>query len=49
MLFGIVLCIGTIFALDKTNIPDIYVYLVMVVSLCLMVFLTCRRIRKEDQ
>lgn len=49
MLIGIVLCIGTIFALDKTNIPDIYVYLVMIVSLCLMVFLTCRRIRKEDQ
>lgn len=49
MLLGEILCIGTIFALDKTNLPDLMVYLVMTADLVFMALLTCRRIHKEDQ
>ena len=49
MAFGEVLCIGTIFALDKTNLPDILVYIVMVLTLVCMCILACRRIHKEDK
>lgn len=48
MLLGEVVCIATIFALDKTNLPDLLVYFVMAVTLGLMAFLACRRIHKED-
>ena len=49
MLLGEIVCIGTIFALDKTNLPDLLVYIVMVLTLVSMSFLACRRIHKEDQ
>lgn len=45
---GIGLCIATIFALDKTNLPKLLVYAVMVLSLLELGFVTCRRIRLED-
>lgn len=45
---GIGLCIATIFALDKTNLPKLLVYAVMVVSLLELGFVICRRIYKED-
>lgn len=45
---GIGLCIATIFALDKTNLPKLLVYAVMVVSLLELGFVICRRIHKED-
>ena len=45
---GIGLCIGTIFALDKTNLPKLLVYAVMVISLVEWGFVVCRRIAKED-
>lgn len=48
MLAGVALCIGAEFALDKTNLPDILVYAVMIAALLAMAFLTCRRIYKED-
>lgn len=49
MALGEILCIGTIFALDKTNLPDLLVYFVMAAALAGMGFLACRRIHKEDQ
>lgn len=48
MLLGILLCIGTIFALDKTNLPKLLIYAVMLLALSGMAFLACRRIHKED-
>lgn len=49
MALGEILCIGTIFALDKTNLPDLLVYIVMVLTLAAMSVLACRRIHKEDK
>lgn len=48
MLLGIILCIGTIFALDKTNLPKLLIYGVMALTLAGLTFLTFRRIHKED-
>ena len=45
---GIGLCIATIFALDKTNLPKLLVYAVMLFSIILLGGLLCRRIRQED-
>lgn len=45
---GIGLCIGTIFALDKTNLPKLLVYAAMLLSILELGFVLCRRIRKED-
>ncbi len=44
---GVVLCIGGEFALDKSNLPKLLVYAVMFATLCGMVFLILRRLRKE--
>lgn len=49
MLLGVALCIGGVFALDKTNIPDLYIYLAMMLVLIGMAVLFCQRIRKEDR
>ncbi len=46
---GIGLCIATIFALDKTNLPKLLVYAAMLLSLLELGFVICRRIRKEDE
>lgn len=48
MLLGIGLCIGAIFALDKTNLPKLLVYAVLFLTLVGLTFLNFRRIRKED-
>ena len=40
--------IGTIFALDKTNLPPLAVYAVLLAALAALTTLNCRRIRKED-
>ncbi len=48
MLLGLGLCIGTIFALDKTNLPKLLVYAVMALDMAGLAFLACRRIYKED-
>lgn len=45
---GIGLCIATIFALDKTNLPKLLVYAAMLLSLVELGFVICRRIHKED-
>lgn len=45
---GLGLCIATIFALDKTNLPKLLVYAAMLLSLAGLAFVICRRIRKED-
>lgn len=45
---GIGLCIATIFALDKTNLPKPLVYAAMLVSLVELGYVICRRIHKED-
>ncbi len=45
---GIGVCIGTIFALDKTNWPKLLVYGLMILSLIELGFVICRRIHKED-
>ncbi len=45
---GIGVCIGTIFALDKTNWPKLLVYGLMILSLAELGFVICRRIHKED-
>lgn len=45
---GIGLCIATIFALDKTNLPKLLVYAVMVLSLVELGYVICRRIHLED-
>ena len=45
---GLGLAIGTIFALDKTNLPKLLVYAVMVLSFVELGFVICRRIHKED-
>lgn len=49
MLLGVILCIGGVFALDKTNIPDLYVYIVMALALIFITILFCQRIAKEDK
>ena len=45
---GIGLCIATIFALDKTNLPKLLVYAGMLLSIAELGFILCRRIKKED-
>lgn len=45
---GIGLCIATIFALDKTNLPKPLVYGVMLLSLAELGFVILRRIRQAD-
>lgn len=45
---GIGLCIATIFALDKTNLPKLLIYAAMLLSLGELGFVICRRIHKED-
>ena len=45
---GIGLCIATIFALDKTNLPKLLVYAVMLISLLELGYVICRRIRWAD-
>lgn len=45
---GIGLCIATIFALDKTNLPHLLVYAGMVLSLAGLGFVVCRRIHQAD-
>ena len=47
--FGIGLCIATIFALDKTNLPKLLVYAGMVLSLVELAVVVCRRIRLTDK
>lgn len=49
MLLGVIVCVGGVFALDKTNIPDLYIYIVMALVLAGMATLFCRRIREEDK
>ena len=48
LLLGIGVCIGAEFALDKTNLPDLLVYAVMIAALLGMAALGARRIKKED-
>lgn len=48
MIVGIGLCIATIFALDKTNLPKLLVYAVMFFTLAGLAVLNFRRIHKED-
>lgn len=45
---GLGLAIGTIFALDKSNLPKLLVYAAMVLSFVLLGYVICRRIHKED-
>lgn len=45
---GIGLCIGMIFALDKTNWPKLAVYAGLLLALMELGFVVCRRIAKED-
>lgn len=45
---GIGLCIGMIFALDKTNWPKLAVYAGMLLALVELGFIVCRRIARED-
>lgn len=45
---GIGVCIATIFALDKTNLPKLLVYAVMTLSIVGLGFVICRRIHQED-
>ena len=45
---GIGLCIGMIFALDKTNWPKLAVYAGLLLALVELGFVVCRRIAKED-
>lgn len=46
--FGIGLCIATIFALDKTNLPQLLVYGVMILSLVELGVVLCHRIHQAD-
>lgn len=46
---GIGVCIATLFALDKTNLPKLFVYGVMLLSLAELGFVILRRIRLTDQ
>ena len=46
---GIGLCIATIFALDKTNLPKLLVYAGMLFSIAELGFIICRRISQEDR
>lgn len=46
---GIGLCIATIFALDKTNLPKLLVYAGMLFSIAELGFIFCRRISQEDR
>ncbi len=45
---GIGLCIGMIFALDKTNWPKLAVYAGLLLALAELGYVVCRRIAKED-
>lgn len=46
---GIGLCIGMIFALDKTNWPKLLVYAGLLLALVELGFVVCRRIALEDR
>lgn len=46
---GIGLCIATIFALDKTNLPKLLVYAGMLLSIGELGYVICRRIHEEDK
>lgn len=46
---GVGLCIATIFALDKTNLPKLLVYAGMLLSIVELGFVICRRISQEDR
>ena len=48
MLLGIILCIASIFALDKTNLPKLLVYAMLFATLVGLTILNFRRIHKED-
>jgi prolipoprotein diacylglyceryltransferase len=48
LLLGVFISIGAEFALDKTNLPDVLVYVVMVAALIGMAAVICLRIKKED-
>ena len=45
---GLGLAIGSIFALDKTNWPKPFVYLLMIAAIVWLGVVICRRIHKED-
>ncbi len=45
---GIGVCVGSIFALDKTNWPKPLVYGLMILSLVELGVVICRRIRRQD-
>lgn len=49
MLLGIAACVGGEFALDKTNLPNLVVYLAMIAVLIGLALLNLGRIRKEDR
>ena len=49
MLLGLGLCIGVIYALDKTTISQALLYTVMVLDLAGLTFPACRRIHLEDR
>lgn len=48
MVIGVLLTIGCEYALDKTNLPDLLVYAIMITVIACMCALTVRRIHKED-
>lgn len=49
MALGLGVCIGVIYALDKTNLSQPMLYAVMGAALIGLSFLSCRRILKEDR
>ncbi len=49
MLAGIGVCVGAEFALDKTNLPDLAVYGVMIAVLLALCIMTLHRLIKEDR
>ncbi len=48
IVLGVIVCIGAEFALDKTNLPDLLVYMAMAAALIGIAALVCLRIKKED-
>ncbi len=46
--FGVLVCVGCEFALDKTNLPDLLVYLVMALTLSGLALITGRRMMKTE-
>lgn len=49
LLLGVGVCVGAEFALDKTNWPDLYVYIGMGAALFIMGVMTVRRLLKGDR